>query len=150
MKRKINLSLDEINQFAQLFSSMLETKGHGLTFILTKNKYELVQILNAIKDQVEMAKKPFLTEETKSVFKENVFIKKLSDDYILQDDENIGHKLSVKDQKELQNALDQISEQNFKIDLIKLDQSLFEIACNDGIFDEIDLIPYFPFIEKFN
>ena len=80
MKRKINLSLDEINQFAQLFSSMLETKGHGLTFILTKNKYELVQILNAIKDQVEMAKKPFLTEETKSVFKETVFIKKLSDD----------------------------------------------------------------------
>lgn len=150
MKKKLKLTLKEVNDFEELFSSMLETKGHGLTFILTKNKYQLIKDLKVVEEQFEIAKKPFLTDKCKAIFNENDFVRKFEENYKLKENEKVGYKLEGKDQKELQNALNQLSEQTFKIDLIDLDSELFEIACNDGIFDKIDLINYFTFKEKFN
>ena len=150
MKKKLKLTLKEVNDFEELFSSMLETKGHGLTFILTKNKYQLIKDLKVVEEQFEIAKKPFLTDKCKAIFNENDFVRKFEENYKLKENEKVGYKLEGKDQKELQNALNQLSEQTFKIDLIDLHSELFEIACNDRIFDNIDLINYFTFKDKFN
>jgi hypothetical protein len=152
MENKLELQLNEVNSFADLFNSMLKTKGHGLTFQLSKNKYELSLILKKVEKQVEIAKKVFFKEEYKAVYNEKGFVRKYNekeDNEELKEGENIGFKLTKEDEIELNLALEKLAKQKFEVELFNLDNELFEKACEKGIFDEIDVMEYFGFKNKF-
>ena len=152
MEKKLNLQLHEINEFAELFNSMLKKKGHGMTFELTKNKFNSIKILKEVEEQIKIAQAPFLKDEYRAIFNSEGKLIKIYDELKdeIEEGQILGFEVIGEDKKELEEALNKLKNQNFEIDLIKIDSDLFENSCKAGIFDEIDLTSYFILIEKFN